>query len=312
MTDANEMRQVLANTLSEIADTDDRIVVLEADLMGCHATKAFKEAHPDRFFDVGIAEANMIGMAAGMSAMGKIPFAYSFAPFATRRTYDTVFISVAYAKQNVKIVGSDPGITAEANGGTHMPFEDMAIMRAIPHMVCFEPTDEAMLRRAIPQIIDYPGAVYIRLFRKKADHVFDDVPDFRLGKAVKVKDGKDVTLVASGIMVEKAIEAAEVLKAEGIDAAILNMHTWKPIDEEAICEAVKNTGAIVTCENHAINCGLGSAVAEVVVAKCPAPMGMIGVDNTFGEVGKKDYLAQRFGLTVEDIVRKAKDTVARK
>lgn len=220
MTDEKEMRQVLANTLAEIANTDKRIVVLEADLMGCHATKAFKEAHPDRFVNVGIAEANMIGIAAGMSAMGKIPFAYSFAPFATRRCYDTIFISVAYAKQHVKIVGSDPGIMAEANGGTHMPFEDMAIMRAIPNMVCFEPTDGAMLARAIPQIIDYPGAVYIRLFRKKPEHIFDDVPDFKLGKAITVKAGKDVTLVASGIMVEKALKAAEILKEEGIDAGV--------------------------------------------------------------------------------------------
>ena len=294
MTDEKEMRQVLANTLAEIANTDKRIVVLEADLMGCHATKAFKEAHPDRFVNVGIAEANMIGIAAGMSAMGKIPFAYSFAPFATRRCYDTIFISVAYAKQHVKIVGSDPGIMAEANGGTHMPFEDMAIMRAIP------------------QIIDYPGAVYIRLFRKKPEHIFDDVPDFKLGKAITVKAGKDVTLVASGIMVEKALKAAEILKEEGIDAGVLNIHTWKPIDEEAIVNAVKKTGALVTCENHTLQGGLGSAVSEVVVSKCPAPVGMIGVNNTFGEVGKKEYLAEKFHLTVEDIVNKAKETIALK
>ena len=312
MTDKKEMRQVLANTLAEIANTDKRIVVLEADLMGCHATKAFKEAHPDRFVNVGIAEANMIGIAAGMSAMGKIPFAYSFAPFATRRCYDTIFISVAYAKQHVKIVGSDPGIMAEANGGTHMPFEDMAIMRAIPNMVCFEPTDGAMLARAIPQIIDYPGAVYIRLFRKKPEHIFDDVPDFKLGKAITVKAGKDVTLVASGIMVEKALKAAEILKEEGIDAGVLNIHTWKPIDEEAIVNAVKTTGALVTCENHTLQGGLGSAVSEVVVSKCPAPVGMIGVNNTFGEVCKKEYLAEKFHLTVEDIVNKAKETIALK
>jgi transketolase len=206
----------------------------------------------------------------------------------------------------VKIVGSDPGIMAEANGGTHMPFEDMAIMRAIPNMVCFEPTDGAMLARAIPQIIDYPGAVYIRLFRKKPEHIFDDVPDFKLGKAITVKAGKDVTLVASGIMVEKALKAAEILKEEGIDAGVLNIHTWKPIDEEAIVNAVKTTGALVTCENHTLQGGLG------VVSKCPAPVGMIGVNNTFGEVGKKEYLAEKFHLTVEDIVNKAKETIALK
>lgn len=312
MTDEKEMRQVLANTLAEMANTDNRIVVLEADLMGCHATKAFKEAHPDRFVNVGIAEANLIGVAAGMSAMGKVPFAYSFAPFATRRCYDQIFISVAYAKRNVKIVGSDPGVCAEANGGTHMPLEDMAIMRAIPKMVCFEPTDAAMLARAIPQIVDYPGAVYIRLFRKKAEHVFDDVPDFQLGKATKVRDGKDVTLIASGIMVSRAIAAADKLAEEGISAAVLNMHTWKPIDEDAIAEAVKNTGAIVTCENHATNGGLGSAVAEVVVEKCPAPVELVGVKNSFGEVGKNAYLSEKFHLTTEDIIAAAKKAIARK
>lgn len=312
MTDEKEMRQVLANTLAELANDDNRIVVLEADLMGCHATKAFKEAHPDRFVNVGIAEANLIGVAAGMSAMGKIPFAYSFAPFATRRCYDQIFISVAYAKRNVKIVGSDPGVCAEANGGTHMPLEDMAIMRAIPKMVCFEPTDAAMLARAIPQIIDYPGAVYIRLFRKKAEHVFYDVPDFQLGKATKVRDGKDVTLIASGIMVSRAIAAADELAKEGISAAVLNMHTWKPIDEDAIAEAVKNTGAIVTCENHATNGGLGSAVAEVVVEKCPAPVELVGVKNSFGEVGKNAYLSEKFHLTSADIIAAAKKAIARK
>lgn len=312
MTDEKEMRQVLAGTLSELANTDKRIVVLEADLMGCHATKTFKEAHPESFVNIGIAEANMIGVAAGMAAMGKIPFAYSFAPFATRRCYDQIFISVAYAKQNVKIVGSDPGVTAEANGGTHMPFEDMAIMRAIPKMICFEPTDAAMLARAIPKIIEYPGAVYIRLFRKKAEHVFDDVPDFELGKATKVRDGKDVTLVASGIMVSRAIEAAETLKAEGISAAVLNMHTWKPIDVDALKDAVKKTGALVTCENHSTNGGLGSAVAEAVVENCPAPIQMVGVVNSFGEVGKNAYLSEKFHLTAADIVAAAKKAIARK
>ncbi len=312
MTDDRELRQALANALTKIAETDNRIVVLEADLMSCHATKVFKEAHPDRFVNVGIAEANLMGVAAGMATMGKIPFAYSFGPFATRRCYDQIFISVAYAKQPVKIVGTDPGVTAEANGGTHMPFEDMALMRAIPKMVCFEPTDAAMLEAAVPQIIAHDGPVYIRLFRKKAEHVFDEVPDFKLGKATKIRDGKDVTLVASGIMVSRAIEAANLLAEEGISAAVVNMHTWKPIDEDAIVEAVKATGALVTCENHATNGGLGSAVAEVVVEKCPAPIELVGVKDSFGEVGKNAYLSEKFGLTTKDIVFAAKRAVARK
>ena len=312
MTDEKEVRQVMAAGLVEAARKDDRIVVLDADLMSCHSTKCFLEAFPERFINVGIAEANLIGVAAGMAAFGKIPFAFSFAPFATRRCYDQIFISVAYSKLPVKIVGSDPGVMAEANGGTHMPFEDMSIMRAIPKMVCFEPTDATMLAKALPQIIDYPGAVYIRMFRKKAEKIYDDSLDFELGKAVTLKEGKDVTLVASGIMVGRALKAAEELAAEGITAKVVNVHTWKPIDEDAIVESVKATGAVVTCENHSTYGGLGSAVAEVVVEKCPAPMEFIGVKNSFGEVGKEAYLSEKFGLTVADIVAAAKKAIARK
>ena len=312
MTDEKEVRQVMAAGLVEAARKDDRIVVLDADLMSCHSTKCFLEAFPERFINVGIAEANLIGVAAGMAAFGKIPFAFSFAPFATRRCYDQIFISVAYSKLPVKIVGSDPGVMAEANGGTHMPFEDMSIMRAIPKMVCFEPTDATMLAKALPQIIDYPGAVYIRMFRKKAEKIYDDGLDFKLGKAVTLREGKDVTLVASGIMVARALKAADELAAEGISARVVNIHTWKPIDEDAIVESVKATGAIVTCENHSTYGGLGSAVAEVVVEKCPAPMELIGVKNSFGEVGKEAYLSEKFGLAVADIVAAAKKAVARK
>lgn len=312
MTDEKEVRQVMAAGLVEAARKDDRIVVLDADLMSCHSTKCFLEAFPERFINVGIAEANLIGVAAGMAAFGKIPFAFSFAPFATRRCYDQIFISVAYSKLPVKIVGSDPGVMAEANGGTHMPFEDMSIMRAIPKMVCFEPTDATMLAKALPWIIDYPGAVYIRMFRKKAEKIYDDSLDFELGKAVTLKEGKDVTLVASGIMVGRALKAAEELAAEGITARVVNVHTWKPIDEDAIVESVKATGAVVTCENHSTYGGLGSAVAEVVVEKCPAPMEFIGVKNSFGEVGKEAYLSEKFGLTVADIVAAAKKAIARK
>ncbi len=312
MTDEREVRQTMAAGLVSAAAKDDRIVVLDADLMSCHSTKCFLEAYPERFINVGIAEANLIGVAAGMAAFGKIPFAFSFAPFATRRCYDQIFISVAYSKLPVKIVGSDPGVMAEANGGTHMPFEDMSIMRAIPHMVCFEPTDATMLEKALPEIIDYPGAVYIRMFRKKAEKIYDDSLEFKLGKAVTLKDGGDVTLVASGIMVARALKAADELKEAGIDARVLNIHTWKPIDEDAIVSAAKDTGAIVTCENHTTAGGLGSAVAEVAAEKCPVPMEFVGVKNSFGEVGKEAYLSEKFGLTVSDIVAAAKRAVARK
>ncbi len=312
MTDNKEMRQALADALVKEAETDNRIVVLEADLMSCHATKGFKTAYPDRFINVGIAEQNLIGVSAGLATMGKIPFAYSFGPFATRRCYDQIFISVAYAKQPVKIVGTDPGVTAEANGGTHMPFEDMSLMRAIPKMVCFEPADATMIERALPAIIEHNGPVYIRMPRKKQEKVYDEIKDFTLGKAIKVRDGKDLTIIASGIMVARAIEAADMLKEEGINATVLDMHTWKPIDEDAIIDAVKTTGAIVTCENHSTNGGLGSAVAEVVVEKCPAPVEMVGVRNSFGEVGKLPYLSERFGLTTKDIIEASRRALARK
>lgn len=312
MTDEREMRQTLAGALVERAKTDDRIVVIEADLMSCHATKVFKQEFPERFVNVGIAEQNMIGIAAGMSTMGKIPFAYSFGPFATRRCYDQIFISVAYARQNVKIVGTDPGVLAEYNGGTHMPFEDMALMRAIPHMVCFEPVDATMLEKAVDQIVDYQGAVYIRLQRKKAEKVFDDTLNFELGKAIKIKDGKDVTLIASGIMVARAIEAAELLKEDGISARVVNIHTWKPIDKDSIIECAKETGAIVTCENHNVCNGLGSAVAEVVCQNSPVPMRLVGVKDEFGQVGKNAYLSEQYHIATQDIVEAARDVVKNK
>ena len=312
MTDLKEMRQALADALVKTAETDERIMVLEADLMSCHATKGFKTAYPDRFVNVGIAEQNLIGVSAGLATMGKIPFAFSFGPFATRRCYDQIFISVAYAKQPVKIVGTDPGVTAEANGGTHMPFEDMSLMRAIPKMVCFEPTDATMIETALPQIVAHNGPVYIRMPRKKQEKVYDEIKDFTLGKAIKLRDGKDVTIIASGIMVSRAIEAADMLSAEGVEARVLNMHTWKPIDEDAIIKAVKETGALVTAENHSTNGGLGSAVAEVVVEKCPAPIEMIGVRDSFGEVGKIPYLSERFGLTTKDIVGAVRRALSRK
>ena len=193
-----------------------------------------------------------------------------------------------------------------------MTFEDMSLMRAIPKMVCFEPTDATMIETALPAIINHNGPVYIRMPRKKQEKVYDEIKDFTLGKAIKLRDGKDVTIIASGIMVSRAIEAADMLSAEGVEARVLNMHTWKPIDEEAIIKAVKETGALVTAENHSTNGGLGSAVAEVVVEKCPAPIEMIGVRDSFGEVGKLPYLSERFGLTTADILAGVRRALQRK
>lgn len=312
MADNLEMREVYCNSLVEAAATDERIVVVEADLMNCIKTGPFKKAYPDRFFNVGIAEANMVGVSAGLATCGKIPFCSSFGTFATRRCFDQVFISVAYSRQNVKIVGTDPGICAEINGGTHMPLEDMGIMRGVPHMLCVEPTDSAMLKKLMPQIIAYNGATYIRLQRKKAETVYNDGDDFDLFKAKKVYSGKDATIIASGIMVAKAVEARNILKEKGYDVAVVNTFTWKPIDEAAIIEAAEKTGAIVVAENHNIRNGLYSAVAEVVVANRPVPMESVAVADEFGEVGKMPYLAEKFHLTVDDIVEKTLKAIKRK
>ncbi len=308
MQDNLEMRGALANALIEKARADERIVILDADLMSCHATKGFKAEFGDRFVNVGIAEQNMIGIAAGMTTMGKVPFAYSFGPFATRRCFDQIFVSCAYAHRPVKIVGSDPGVTAEANGGTHMPFEDMAMMRAVPTMVCFEPTDATMLQKAIDEIVEVNAPVYIRMMRKKAEKVFDDTLDFHLGKAIKLREGKDVAIIASGIMVSRALEAAKILSEMGIDAKVVNMHTWKPLDEDMLAECCK-LRAIVTCENHNIKGGLGSAVADWTSQNSPIKIGMVGVNDVFGQVGKNAYLSEVFHLTTKDIVDKVVATL---
>lgn len=305
-TDALEMRQIYCNTLIELAKEDKRIVVLDADLMKANGTMNFKKEFPERTVDVGIAEANMIGVAAGLSTFGKIPFCASFAPFATRRCFDQIAVSVVFAERNVKIVGTDPGITAELNGGTHMSFEDMAIMRSLQGMVVFEPTDGEMLRQAIPQIAAYKGPVYIRMFRKKATTVYDDSLKFDLFKAVRVKEGSDLTIISSGIMVERALAAAEILAADGISARVVNVATWKPIDKAEILAAAKETGAIVTAENHNRFGGLGSAAAEVVASEYPVPMKMVAIPDVVGEVGKVPFLSEKFGLRTEDIVAAAR------
>lgn len=312
MQDAFEMREIYCQSLIEEAKTNKDIVVVEADLMNCIKTGPFKKAYPDRFFNVGIAEANMVGVSAGLATCGKIPFCSSFGTFATRRCFDQVFISVAYSKQNVKIVGTDPGICAEINGGTHMPLEDMGIMRGIPHMLCVEPTDSVMLKALMPQIIAYKGATYIRLQRKKAETVYKEGEKFDLFKAKKIASGKDATIIASGIMVSKALAAREELKKQGYDVGVLNVFTWKPIDKEAITACAKESGAIVVAENHNVHNGLYSAVSEVVVSDTPVPMESVAVMDEFGEVGKMPYLAKKFHITEEDIVEKTLKVIKRK
>lgn len=312
MQDVKELREIYCDSLLQMAETNKDIVVVEADLMNCIKTGRFKDAHPDRFINVGIAEANMIGVSAGLASCGKIPFCSSFAPFATRRCYDQIFISVAYSKQNVKIVGTDPGITAELNGGTHMPFEDMGIMRNIPNMVCIEPTDAAMLKSLMPQIVQYKGPVYLRIMRKKCEQIYEDGATFDMFKAFTLRQGSDVTIIASGLMVSRALEAADKLKTEGINAEVINVYTWKPLDEETIIKSVSKTGAVVVAENHNIHNGLFGAVSETLAQHCPAPAESVSVKDLFGEVGKLPYLSERFGLRANDIYDAAKKVLTRK
>lgn len=312
MLEAQEMRTVYCDAMIALAKENPRIVDLEADLTGAHGMKPFKAAYPDRSFNVGIAEANMVGVAAGLSACGKIPFVHSFATFASRRCFDQIAVSVCYAGLNVKIVGSDPGVGAELNGGTHMALEDMGIMRTLPGMTIFEPTDSVQLRKALPAVARHEGPVYIRLFRRKAEKVFDDDYVFTLGKADLLREGSDVTIIASGVCVANALQAAEVLAAEGVSARVLNMHTVKPVDAEAVLRAAEETGAVVTAENHSVIGGLGSAVAEVLAEGRPVPLERVGVKDHFGQVGKAPYLMGVFGIAPADVARAARKALARK
>ncbi len=306
------LRETYVDLLIEYAKKDNRVVIVEADLMKAAGTVRFGSELPERTVNVGVQEANMKGVAAGMSAMGKIPFTHTFTPFSTRRVCDQVTLSVAYAGLNVKIMGSDPGVTAELNGGTHMSMEDVAIMRNIPNMVIYEPVDSAQLKKLFPQILEHYGPVYIRLLRRNAVQIFDDSYDFKLGKGTVLKEGKDVTVIASGIMVAEALKAEKVLAGKGIDAEIINIHTIKPLDEELVLESAKKTGAVVTAENHSILNGLGGAVAEFLSENYPVPVQRVGVKDHFGEVGFTEFLKEKYGLTEKEIIQAAQKAISLK
>ncbi|AMC93980.1 transketolase [Erysipelothrix larvae] len=310
--EVKEMREEFCDTLISLAEKDKNVVLLDADLMSAMGTKPFQGLFPKRTFDCGIQEANMVGVAAGLSSVGFIPFVHTFGPFMSRRVADQVFVSAAYAKLNVKLIGSDPGITAQANGGTHMPFEDMGIMRCIPEVTVVEPADLESLKIILPQLHDNYGVSYMRLVRKTCTKIYENADDLVLGKASLIQDGTDVTLIASGFCVSQAIQAAKKLTEEGISVRILDMFTWKPIDEEAIVKAAQETGAIVTCENHNITTGLGAAVSEIVVKNFPVPMELIGVQDRFGQVGTLDFLAKEYHIDSQSIYESAIKVIKRK
>jgi Transketolase, C-terminal subunit len=296
-----EFRQALSQKIIELMKKDEKICVLDADLSKPNGTSPIYKLFPERSFDVGIAEANMIGVAAGLSAYGYKPIAFTFAPFATRRVCDQIAVSVAYAKQNVKIVGTDPGIMAELNGGTHMSFEDIAVVRSIPTMVIYDAVDDIQVSQAIEQIMNYNGPVYIRMPRKSSQRVFDENYKFNLFKADIVTEGKDATIIASGIMVNEAKKAVEQLKKEGIEVELISANTIKPLDEETILKSIKKTKHVITCENHNVIGGLYSAVAEMLADKYPLHIDKIGINDQFGQVGKYNDLLKEYHMTDKDI-----------
>ena len=303
-----EMRAMYAQCLGELMERDEKLILLDADLSKACGTFPLRKRFPDRIYDCGVAEQNMISIAAGLASYGYKPWAESFAPFATRRVCDQIAISVCYAKRNVKIVGTDPGIAAELNGGTHMSLEDMGVVRSIPGLVIFEPTDTVQLKAAMPVLHAYEGPVYMRMNRKEFPTVFPEGYRFDLFKADLLRAGTDVTILAAGLMVSESLQAAETLAAEGISCEVINVHTIKPIDRETILASAKKTGVIVTAENHNVIGGLRSAVLEAL-AHDPVPVWAVGAEDRFGEVGKLPYLKEALGLNAAHVTAVVREAV---
>lgn len=292
---------------------DARIVVLDADLSKSTKTDTFKKKYPERFLNMGIAEGNMMAVAAGLSTCGKVVFASTFAIFAAERACEQIRNSICYPKLNVKIGATHAGLSVGEDGASHQCIEDLAIMRAIPNMVVMSPADDLETRYAVKAAIEHDGPVYLRLGRLSVPVIYDESSyKFELGKGVTVSDGSDVTIIATGLMVHEAVKAKELLAAEGISARLIDMHTIKPIDKDIIVKAAKETGAIVTAEEHNIVGGLGSAVAEVLVGNYPAPLKMVGVQDKFGKSGKPEELLKMYGLTAQNIAEKAKEAMKMK
>ena len=307
-------RAVYGEMLVELAEKYPELVVLDADLSSATMTKSFAKAYPDRFLDMGIAEANMIGVAAGLSTCGKKPFANSFAMFTAGRAYEQVRNSVAYPHLNVKCVGSHGGLSVGEDGATHQCLEDLALMSAIPGMTVVNPCDGNEMRQAVLALIEYNGPAYLRLGRMAVETVTDAIDGykFELGKAAMLRDGKDVTIAATGLMVQRALAAAELLSGEGVSARVLDFHTIKPLDGEALLAAAKETGCIVTTEEHSIMGGLGSAVAGFIGEHCPVPVVRHGVNDEFGRSGKAEQVLEAYGLTPAGIAAKVKKALEMK
>ena len=305
---STEMRKVFVEPLDELMKEDGRVIALEADLGGAAGFSKLKNSHPSQFINVGIAEANMMGIAAGLSMRGRVPFVHTFAPFAVRRACDQIFLEGAYAGNTINIYGSDPGACAAQNGGTHTTLEDIAIMRAIPTVEVYDPADGVQLRWLIRELAGRKGVHYIRAARKGMPDIYAEGSSFETGRGCVLREGKDVLLVAAGLGLKLALEAAEQLRAEGIDAGVIDMFTIAPLDTELLKAQIPGKKLVVTVENHGITNGLGSAVAEVVAGEgYGVRLSRIGSRNQFGQVGSQEYLMKAYGLTVENIL----DTVKR-
>ena len=303
MADKIATRAAYGEFLAEEAKVNDKLIVMDADLAGSTKTGEFKKVCPERFFDMGIAEQNLMGVAAGLALSGKTVCASSFAMFVSGRAFEIIRNSIGYTGANVKVCATHAGITVGEDGASHQTFEDLALMRTIPGMTVVNPSDAASAKILLKQVVDMVGPAYVRLGRASVPVFYDADAKIELGKANTLREGKDITVIATGIMVASAIEAAEILEKGGIDVRVIDMHTIKPLDEEAIINAAKETGKIVTAEEHSVIGGLGSAVAEVITREYPVKIAMVGQHDTFGESGKPDELREKYGMTADDIVK---------
>ena len=298
--------------LTELGKNNKNVVALCADLTGSLKMNDFKDNHPDRFFQIGIAEANMIGIAAGMTIGGKVPFTGTFANFSTSRVYDQIRQSVAYSNKNVKICASHAGLTLGEDGATHQVLEDIGMMKMLPHMTVINTCDFNQTKAATIAIAEHVGPVYLRFGRPKVPNFTHENQKFEIGKAVTLEEGSDLTIIATGHLVWEAIEACKALKEININAEVINIHTIKPLDRDAIIKSVKKTKCVVTAEEHMLNGGLGESIAQLLSRELPTPLEMVGVNDTFGESGTPRQLMEKYGLTSSDIVKASKKVVSRK
>ena len=312
--DSRACRDGLALTLNELMGQDKSIVYVDCDLMGCINTKMLAKNYPDRAFEAGIAEGNAAGISAGLAATGKKVFFHSFGTFSSRRCYDQIYMSAAYAGLSVRVLGSDAGVTAAFNGGTHMPLEDAAMYLSIPTATVIDPADYDQLASVTKGLVNVEGVSFTRFVRKDVIRVYDEGSEFEIGKGVVLheSDKDQATIITSGIMVDESLKAYEALQAEGISVRVIDMFTWKPLDEELVIKAAKETGAIVTAENHNTCCGLGSVVANCLAKNCPTVQEFVGVQDEFGQVGPQSFLMDTYGLRAANIVEAVKKAIARK